>query len=152
MPADTLVHFDTPVTGTDGLAYDASVCGIGAEDGLWDGWIEFRRIGGDAAWLCSPRETRQPDRGALLYWAGGLTLAYLEGALTRALRDEVSPEGAEHRPAATSDTSGRAEHGRGAEHTDRPAAIPVARESNAAARRSTGKREVPREAEEGPAA
>jgi hypothetical protein len=31
------------------------------------------------------RETTQPNRTDLLYWASGLTAVYLEGALTRAL-------------------------------------------------------------------
>jgi len=33
----------------------------------------------------TPRETEQPNRDALVYWAEGLTAAYLEGALRRAL-------------------------------------------------------------------
>jgi hypothetical protein len=33
----------------------------------------------------TPRETEQPNREDLAYWATGLTQVYLEGALTRAL-------------------------------------------------------------------
>jgi hypothetical protein len=51
---------------------------------MWDGWVEFiPRDGGDA--LRSPRETTQPDRAALEYWAGGLSPTYLEGSLIRAI-------------------------------------------------------------------
>jgi len=32
----------------------------------------------------TPRETTQPDRDALVYWAHGLSVTYLEGALARA--------------------------------------------------------------------
>jgi hypothetical protein len=88
--ADVLVQFDTPLADEKGRVYDARVCGGLAEDGLWDGWIEFHpRDGGTP--LRTPRETEQPNRTDLEYWATGLTLAYLEGALQRA-RDPELPD------------------------------------------------------------
>jgi hypothetical protein len=71
-----------------GAAYAAQACGAVADDGLWDGWLEFTGESGSA--IRSPRETKQPNRDALLYWAEGLSAAYLEGALRRAL-DAVIP-------------------------------------------------------------
>jgi hypothetical protein len=81
-----IVHvFDEPVF-LDGAPYEARVAGR-PEGHIWEGWIEFvARDGGDA--LRTPRETTQPDRAALLYWATGLSGTYLEGALRRALQPQ----------------------------------------------------------------
>jgi len=54
-----------------------------ADDGLWVGWIEF--VAAHGPLVRTPRETEQPNRAALVYWAEGLSAAYLEGALQRAL-------------------------------------------------------------------
>ncbi len=61
---------------------------VGA-DGLWEGWIEF--VSKDAVPIRTPRETEQPNRIALEYWATGLTAAYLEGALRRAFGASPTP-------------------------------------------------------------
>jgi hypothetical protein len=81
--AEVLLQFDTAVAGADGRAYVARVCGRPADDGLWEGWIEFDPQDGTPT-LRTPRETGQPNREDLEYWATGLTEAYLEGALERA--------------------------------------------------------------------
>ncbi len=89
--AEVLVHFDEPVE-IDAGVYDARVCGGVAEDNLWEGWLEFRPAGVETAtWIRGPRETEQPNIDDLRYWAGGLTLAYLQGALKRALAHEGTP-------------------------------------------------------------
>jgi hypothetical protein len=79
--AEVLVRYVARMFDKDGAAYTAQACGGIAEDGLWEGWIEF--IGDDRA-VRTGRETEQPNRDALIYWAEGLTVAYLEGALARA--------------------------------------------------------------------
>jgi hypothetical protein len=104
--AEVLLQFDAALADGSGGTYVARVCGREAEDGLWDGWIEF--VPGDGSTtLRTPRETRQPNLADLEYWAGGLTVTYLEGALERA-RDprvpdlrprEVAAEPAYDRPA-----------------------------------------------------
>lgn len=81
--AETLLQFDGPVTDNDGASYVARVCGRLAEDGLWEGWVEFAPTKGGPV-LRTPRETDQSDRSHLEYWATGLSLSYLEGALARA--------------------------------------------------------------------
>jgi hypothetical protein len=78
-----ILQFSTPVILTTGQSFVAAVHGQQAEDGLWDGWIEFDPRDGSEV-LRTPRETRQPNQTDLEYWATGLTAAYLEGALERA--------------------------------------------------------------------
>jgi hypothetical protein len=55
---------------------------------MWDGWIEFAPTDGGPV-LRTPRETKQPKRTDLDYWAGGLSPAYLEGALERAIHPDL---------------------------------------------------------------
>jgi hypothetical protein len=99
--AEVLVQLDSPVSDARGRAYVARVCGRVADDGLWEGWIEFDPRDGSPV-LRSPRETEQPNRADLEYWATGLTLSYLEGALQRALRPptpDLRPRTVDARPA-----------------------------------------------------
>lgn len=86
--AEVLVRFTTPVKSEAGDLYEAEACGGISEDGLWEGWIEFTS---ETSGRCyrSARETTQPNRNDLLYWAKGLTEVYLEGALKRALGPAV---------------------------------------------------------------
>jgi hypothetical protein len=87
--AEVLVRYTELVRDDDGTSYQAQASGTPGSDGLWTGWIEF--IGENGRAIPSPRETTQPNRDALLYWAEGLTAAYLEGALRRALRALLEP-------------------------------------------------------------
>jgi hypothetical protein len=86
--AEVLVKFITPIRGKDGL-YWAQACGRCCENGMWEGWLEFKTDNGSA--IRSGRETEQPNRGDLVYWAEGLTGTYIEGALDRAQRLEAGP-------------------------------------------------------------
>jgi hypothetical protein len=83
--AEVLVRFTESVLGPDGVRYAAQACGGIADDGLWEGWIEFGPLSSSGPPIRTPRETEQPNRDALVYWAEGLTAAYLEGAVRRAL-------------------------------------------------------------------
>jgi hypothetical protein len=83
--AEVLVEFTEPVEAEDGTRYIARACGGAADNGLWQGWIEFLPTTGGEV-LRSGRETTQPNRHDAVYWATGLTAVYLEGALERALR------------------------------------------------------------------
>lgn len=83
--AEVLVQFETTLPGPSGRSYVPRACGgEQAAGGLWEGWIEFVPSDGSTV-LRTPRETQQPNRDDLLYWATGLTTVYLEGALRRAL-------------------------------------------------------------------
>lgn len=85
---EVLVRFTEPIRDDHG-SYRAQASGAVNAHGLWEGWIEF--VAPDGTTLRSPRETEQPNRNALMYWAEGLTVAYLEGALRRALDAPAKP-------------------------------------------------------------
>jgi hypothetical protein len=92
-----VVHvFAEPVLVNDS-PYTVQV--VGRPDGhIWEGWIEFVSTDGRDA-LRTPRETTQPDRAALAYWATGVSSTYIEGALRRALTP-VAPRAAQPLPQA----------------------------------------------------
>jgi hypothetical protein len=79
-----LVKFDEPISDVDGSTYFAQAVGRLREDGLWEGWLEFTQMSEDAPSFTSGRETTQPNRADLDYWAQGLSQVYLQGALARA--------------------------------------------------------------------
>jgi len=86
---ELLVEFDEPITDAEGTAYVARVWGAEDDIGRWIGWLEFVALSGaEDRRLWSDRETVQPNRRDLEYWVTGLSLVYLEGALSRA-RDTV---------------------------------------------------------------
>src|SRR5437867_907416 len=77
--AEVLLQIDAAITGRDGRSYQPRICGREADDGLWEAWIEFEPKD-SATVLRTARESKQPNRADLEYWAGGLTVAYLQGA------------------------------------------------------------------------
>jgi hypothetical protein len=79
--AEVLVRYVTKVRDANGTEWIPQACGGVASDGLWEGWIEFVC---DERAIRTGRETEQVNRDALVYWAEGLSEAYLEGALARA--------------------------------------------------------------------
>lgn len=85
-----LVKFDEPIRNPAGGMYLAEAVGRKREDGRWEGWLEFIGADESAPSLVSGRETTQPNRADLDYWAQGLSKVYLEGALARS---EASTEG-----------------------------------------------------------
>lgn len=85
--AEVVLKFPTPILDDQGHAYMARICGRQADDGRWEGWIEF--VPGDGRPVMrTERETKQSKHSDLEYWAGGVSSTYLEGALERALRPE----------------------------------------------------------------
>jgi hypothetical protein len=83
--AEVLVDYENTITGADGSRWAARACGRRGTINMWEGWIEFVPLDLDQKPIRSTRETTQPSREDLLYWATGLTPVYLRGALTRAL-------------------------------------------------------------------
>ena len=98
--AEILVKFDEPIAAPRGKTYLAHAVGKEVDGGLWDGWLEFQGVDDGSDVLVSGRETTQPNRKNVEYWAQGLTKVYLQGALGRAIslaeppreRPSVEPE------------------------------------------------------------
>jgi len=81
-----LIHeYKSQILSRDGVRYTILAYGEPRSGGNWEGWLEFRPES-DGLSLRTERETTQPDRNALVYWASGLEPVYLEGALERAIR------------------------------------------------------------------
>ena len=70
------------IASPGGTSYGVFAYGAPRADGKWEGWLEFRSADGRV--LRTARETTQPNREALAYWASGLEPLYLEGAFARA--------------------------------------------------------------------
>jgi hypothetical protein len=68
----------------DGTTYVVRICGEERVDGTWEAWLEFHPTDRSQPVLTTDRETSQPHRAAVEYWAEGLEPMYLEGALARA--------------------------------------------------------------------
>jgi hypothetical protein len=77
--------FSATVKDLDGHGYRAIAQGERRDDGTWIGWIDFIPVPSGGVLRRTPRETTQPNLKALRYWALGLELVYLEGALARAI-------------------------------------------------------------------
>jgi hypothetical protein len=82
--AEVLVSYTEPVVDATGH-YHARALGRLADDGMWDGWLEFEPVNQEGEIVVGPIESRQPEAHDLVYWATGLTAVFLEGALKRAL-------------------------------------------------------------------
>jgi hypothetical protein len=80
--AELIQTYAEVVRDADGAEYTAHAFGEERAGGTWEGWLEFRSATGAVRrpW----RETTQPNREALAYWASGLEPIYLDGAFTRA--------------------------------------------------------------------
>lgn len=77
--------FTKPVLDSRGESYRVHVRGEENDLGSWYGWLEFEPMAGGGQVLRTDRETTQPEREDLEYWASGLEPVYLEGALGRAV-------------------------------------------------------------------
>jgi hypothetical protein len=82
--AEVLRSVDDPITD-DGGTYHVRVVGRCCDDdGMWEGWLEFEPLDGKGGIVVGPVESKQPEREHLVYWAGGLSAVFIEGALHRA--------------------------------------------------------------------
>lgn len=89
--AETLVSFAEPIASKGGDVYAVRACGRATAAGTWEGWLEFEPVDGSPV-IRSGRETTQPNRDDTEYWATGLTMVYLEGALERALNPPTTAD------------------------------------------------------------
>ena len=90
--SEALVTFDEPIQRADGVGYFAQAIARERNDKLWEGWLEFTPVEGESEPIPSGRETTQPNRDAVMYWAQGLSRVYLMGALERALSPTAAIE------------------------------------------------------------
>lgn len=88
-----LQEFEKPITDQSGTVYRVHLFGRSRPADTWQGWLVFERLS-DGQRFATGVETTQPNAEAVVYWASGLTNAYFDGALDRALR----PAGAETFP------------------------------------------------------
>jgi hypothetical protein len=82
--AETIRQYTPQVQDEDGVTYVVMARGEPTAGGTWEGWLEFHPVDETKAVLRTGRETTQPDRDALEYWASGLEPLYFEGAFARA--------------------------------------------------------------------
>jgi hypothetical protein len=80
--AELLQTYAELVRDADGVEYTVHAYGEARPDGNWEGWLEFHPAAG--AVRRTNRETTQPNRDALAYWASGLEPLYFDGAFARA--------------------------------------------------------------------
>jgi len=80
-----LIQQYTPQLHDDnGVTYTIAAWGEPTVEGTWEGWLEFYPADESKAILRTKRETTQPNKSAVEYWASGLEPVYFEGAFTRA--------------------------------------------------------------------
>ena len=126
--ADELLEFENTVEDQDGRSWVAVVMGEEREeDGMWIGWVRFTPEDGGTP-VTTDRETTQPNRADLDYWATGLTYFYLEGALARACRrrGRAGTERAPERPASRGRPVARTRRAPRGEETRIPPRRPMA--------------------------
>jgi len=82
--SEILVKYDEPISDPRGALHFVHAMGRRREDNLWEGWLEFFPVDETLPAMLSGRETTQPNRADVEYWAQGLSKVYLEGALSRA--------------------------------------------------------------------
>ena len=87
--AESIERYAALVRDDNGVNYTVEAVGETTATGLWQAWLEFHPDQVGAKVLRTGRETTQPNRRALEYWATGLEPIYLEGAFTRALARNV---------------------------------------------------------------
>jgi hypothetical protein len=87
------------LSGPDGMVYDRAL--VYAEPNgrtTWAGFVEFVPERGER--LRTGHETTQSNIEGVAYWATGLELVYLDGALSRARRRQAALADEEPRPSA----------------------------------------------------
>lgn len=82
--AEKIERYTSILNDENGVSYVIEACGDTTAAGLWEGWLEFHPDRTDMPILRTERETTQPNRRALEYWATGLEPLYFEGAFARA--------------------------------------------------------------------
>jgi len=93
--AELIWRHSTHVRTPEGILYAAQTYAAPQSDGIWAGWLEFTPVIGEGPVLRTERETTQPSKDAVLYWATGIEPVYLQGAFER--RSHVTTSNVPHR-------------------------------------------------------
>jgi hypothetical protein len=91
--AEQIEKYTSLLRDEQGVNYSIEVYGEATSSGLWEGWVEFQPLDAPAPVLRTERETTQPNRQSLEYWASGLEPLYFEGAFARAYRKHQTDTG-----------------------------------------------------------
>src|SRR5205823_1074307 len=97
-----LQQFEKPIIDKSGVSYTVFLYGRSRPGDTWQGWLVFERSNAGKR-FATDVETTQPNSDAILYWSTGLTPAYFEGALERALRAPQADRPAAAAPASLGD-------------------------------------------------
>jgi hypothetical protein len=65
--------------------YRVTLLGRCRPDGIWEGRVSFKPVGGGGVVLKTPVESTQPNEQELVRWAEGLGSAFFEGAAQSSL-------------------------------------------------------------------
>ena len=82
--AEMIQQYTNHFQDENGVTYTVMARGEESVSGTWEGWLEFHPIDKAMPVWVTGRETTQPKRSALEYWASGLEPLYFEGAFERA--------------------------------------------------------------------
>jgi len=82
--AEMIQQYTTLFQDENGDTYTVMARGEKNPIGTWEGWLEFHPTDKTRAVWVTGRETTQPDKSALAYWASGIEPLYFEGAFERA--------------------------------------------------------------------
>ena len=82
--AEMILQYTSKFHDENSITYAVIAAGEPMAGGTWEGWLEFHPVDKTRPVLRTERETTQPDRAALEYWASGLEPLYFEGAFARA--------------------------------------------------------------------
>jgi hypothetical protein len=82
--SELIQRYQPKLHDDDGVTYTVTAWGERTLRGTWEGWLEFYPSEEGQSILRTGRETTQPNRSAVQYWASGLEPLYFEGAFERA--------------------------------------------------------------------
>jgi len=82
--SELIQRFEPKLYDDNGVTYTVAAWGKKTLQGTWEGWLEFYPANNNELILRTDRETTQPNRPAVEYWASGLEPLYFEGAFERA--------------------------------------------------------------------
>lgn len=83
MMAELIQQYKARLRTDEGAEYTVQAWGERGEGTDWIGWLEFHPLDDLRDVLQTDRETTQPGRRELVYWASGLEDVYLHGAFER---------------------------------------------------------------------